>query len=182
MKNHTLPIGLALALLMHLSVYLFYQAKKPASQTRRPGLQIFLPAHKTPRTQPVSTPPPPAAEHQQQTSKQKTRPQTGPVSTHETKSNILETPPITESGNAIHQAITPAARLDLSIPKENSSAAKAQSIVPGLKPQAETQRSELAKSLDKANRPDCKKAYSGLGLLAIVPLVADAVSDSGCQW
>ncbi|STQ91614.1 hypothetical protein [Iodobacter fluviatilis] len=182
MKNHTLPIGLALALLMHLGVYLFYQAKKPAYQTKRPGLQVFLPASETPRTQPVSPPPPPAAKHQQQTAKQKITPQTGPVSRHETKPNILEIPSITESGNAIHQAISPSARLDLSIPKENSSAVRTQSIIPGLKPQAETPRSELAKSLDKANRPDCKKAYSGLGLLAVVPLVADAVSDSGCQW
>jgi hypothetical protein len=36
---------------------------------------------------------------------------------------------------------------------------------------------------DKALKPnDCRDAYAGLGLLAIVPLLADSVRENGCKW
>jgi hypothetical protein len=42
--------------------------------------------------------------------------------------------------------------------------------------------SKLARDIEKAGQPDCRKAYGGLGVLAVVPLVADAVRDKGCRW
>ncbi len=44
---------------------------------------------------------------------------------------------------------------------------------------------KLARDIDKAAKADCRKAYQGLGLLAVVPLAVDAVrggKDSGCKW
>jgi hypothetical protein len=44
---------------------------------------------------------------------------------------------------------------------------------------------KLARDIDKAAKADCRKAYQGLGLLAVVPLAADALrgsKDSGCKW
>ena len=44
-------------------------------------------------------------------------------------------------------------------------------------------RSKDAKIFDKAlKRPDCRDAYAGLGLAAVVPLVADAITNKGCKW
>lgn len=42
--------------------------------------------------------------------------------------------------------------------------------------------SKLARDIQKAGQPDCREAYGALGLLAVVPLVADSVRDKGCRW
>jgi hypothetical protein len=42
--------------------------------------------------------------------------------------------------------------------------------------------SKEARAIDKATKADCRTAYSGLGLLAVPVLVANAISDSGCKW
>ena len=34
----------------------------------------------------------------------------------------------------------------------------------------------------KAAKPDCRTAYAGMGLLAVVPLVASSVGNGGCRW
>jgi hypothetical protein len=36
--------------------------------------------------------------------------------------------------------------------------------------------------LEKARRSDCKSAYAGLGLLAVIPLAKDAITGTGCKW
>ena len=42
---------------------------------------------------------------------------------------------------------------------------------------------KLAKDIEKAGRPDCSKAYPGAGLLAVIPLAADALrKNGGCKW
>ena len=41
---------------------------------------------------------------------------------------------------------------------------------------------KLARDIEKAGKADCRKAYAGAGVLAVVPLVADAVKGSGCKW
>ena len=47
----------------------------------------------------------------------------------------------------------------------------------------ESLKSKEAKIFDKAlKRPDCRDAYAGLGLAAVVPLVADAITNKGCKW
>ena len=47
----------------------------------------------------------------------------------------------------------------------------------------ESLKSKEAKIFDKAlQRPDCRDAYAGLGLAAVVPLVADAITNKGCKW
>ena len=43
-------------------------------------------------------------------------------------------------------------------------------------------RSKLEKDIAKAAKPDCKQAYAGMGLLAVLPLAVDAVRDKGCRW
>jgi hypothetical protein len=41
---------------------------------------------------------------------------------------------------------------------------------------------QLARDIEKAGKADCRKAYAGAGLLAVVPLLADAAKGSGCKW
>jgi hypothetical protein len=41
---------------------------------------------------------------------------------------------------------------------------------------------KLAKDIEKTAKPNCKDAYAGGGLLAIVPLVLDTVRQEGCKW
>jgi hypothetical protein len=43
-------------------------------------------------------------------------------------------------------------------------------------------RTKLAEDIEKAAKADCRKAYGAMGLLAVLPLAADAVRDKGCRW
>ncbi len=42
--------------------------------------------------------------------------------------------------------------------------------------------SALGRAIQKAAQPDCREAYAALGLLGLVPLIADTVMDRGCRW
>jgi hypothetical protein len=53
--------------------------------------------------------------------------------------------------------------------------------VPMLPAPAE-KKTQLETDLEKASRADCAKAYSGAGLLAVIPLAKDAVTGKGCKW
>jgi hypothetical protein len=51
------------------------------------------------------------------------------------------------------------------------------------KPDPPLQRDDrLERAIERARRPDCKSAYSGLGLLAVIPLAKDALTGTGCKW
>lgn len=43
-------------------------------------------------------------------------------------------------------------------------------------------KTKLAEDILKSARPDCRDAYAGAGLLAAVPLAADALRKDGCRW
>jgi hypothetical protein len=166
MRAHSLSSSIALALLIHLAVFVFYQAKKPMPQTPAPSMQVLLKttSHK-------------AAEiRSAKPSKQHSIKQAAIVAP---APQMLE--PISEAGQAINQLISPNPKLDLSIPKDENLNTKHRPHT-GLDPQAETPRSALAKSLDKAVKPDCKQAYSSMGVLAAAPLIYDALSERGCAW
>jgi hypothetical protein len=56
-------------------------------------------------------------------------------------------------------------------------------LVARVKPDPPLQRDDrLERAIERARRPDCKSAYSGLGLLAVIPLAKDAVTGTGCKW
>lgn len=50
------------------------------------------------------------------------------------------------------------------------------------KPATLTMEQQLGQQIARAARKDCKSAYSGLGLLAVIPLAVDAFRESGCKW
>jgi hypothetical protein len=41
---------------------------------------------------------------------------------------------------------------------------------------------KLGSAIEKTAKEDCRKAYAGAGLLAVVPLAIDAVREGGCKW
>jgi hypothetical protein len=41
---------------------------------------------------------------------------------------------------------------------------------------------DLGRAIQKAAQPDCRDAYAALGLLGLIPLIADTVLDRGCRW
>lgn len=89
-----------------------------------------------------------------------------------------ETPPTTDA--------TPT--IDLDAARKTASAlvreeaARQPKTHPALARAEPEQESRLAKDFQKSVRADCKEAYSGFGLLAVVPLVLDTVRDKGCKW
>jgi hypothetical protein len=43
-------------------------------------------------------------------------------------------------------------------------------------------KGKLEKAIEKAWKPDCKTAYSSLGLAAVVPLLANEFGEGTCRW
>ena len=66
------------------------------------------------------------------------------------------------------------------IAREGSGPGGVLNVVPPPPPQE--RRDTLAEGIAKAAKPDCRTAYAGMGLLAVVPLVASTVGNGGCRW
>ena len=66
------------------------------------------------------------------------------------------------------------------IAREGSGTRGVLNVVPPPPPQE--RKDTLAEGIAKAAKPDCRTAYAGMGLLAVVPLVASSVGNGGCRW
>ncbi len=80
-----------------------------------------------------------------------------------------------------------APRLDLDATRQRareiaSEGAGYRGIVPAIPPPPPDRKSKLAEAIEKAQKPDCRDAYAGMGLLAVPALVASAVGNGGCRW
>jgi hypothetical protein len=51
-----------------------------------------------------------------------------------------------------------------------------------LEPPAGERVTPLGRAIQNAAQPDCREAYAALGLLGLIPLIADTVLDRGCRW
>jgi hypothetical protein len=52
-----------------------------------------------------------------------------------------------------------------------------------LMPPPPERRSKLAEDIEKAGKPDCRRAHADKGLLGVVPLAQAALSrDGDCRW
>jgi hypothetical protein len=49
-------------------------------------------------------------------------------------------------------------------------------------PMRPSRSEQLGQAIERARRPDCRGAYAGMGLLAVIPLAKDAVTGKGCKW
>ena len=78
-----------------------------------------------------------------------------------------------------------APRLNLDLPRTRGGELSRQSSlgVLSLLPRPPELPDKLAREINKAAKPDCREAYGGAGLLAVVPLALDALrSQGGCKW
>ena len=41
---------------------------------------------------------------------------------------------------------------------------------------------QLGRAIEGARRADCRTAYAGAGLLAVIPILYDMARDAGCKW
>jgi len=79
-------------------------------------------------------------------------------------------------------ASAPRLSLDLSLPRGGElSSRSTRGLLQLMAPPPETP-SKLTQGVEKAAREDCRKAYGGAGLLAVIPLAIDAARDKGCRW
>jgi hypothetical protein len=77
-----------------------------------------------------------------------------------------------------------APRLNLDLPRSRGGELSSQGSRGFLQmmPRPPETKSKLEKDIEKAAKPDCRQAYAGMGLAAVVPLAIDAVRDKGCRW
>lgn len=76
-----------------------------------------------------------------------------------------------------------AARLNLDLPRPRGGEIGRETSrgVLQLLPHPPERKSKLEDEIAKAAKKDCREAYSGLGLLAVIPLAANAVTEK-CKW
>jgi hypothetical protein len=55
-------------------------------------------------------------------------------------------------------------------------------LLPFPMPPSEERKSKEAIAIENARKPDCRTAYSGMGLLAVAPLVLNAIGEGTCKW
>ena len=114
---------------------------------------------------------------------------TGSGVTERREPSILSTPLTSPFLPPPPPAATPVPRIDLdSIRRRAREIAEGDAASLRNKPplnlkSAEDTRTKEQKAFDKAlKRPNCREAYTDMGLAAVVPLVRDAVSENGCKW
>jgi hypothetical protein len=55
-------------------------------------------------------------------------------------------------------------------------------LLPFPMPLPPEKKSKLETAIENARKPDCNTAYRDLGLLAVVPLIANEFGDGSCKW
>lgn len=55
-------------------------------------------------------------------------------------------------------------------------------LLPFPMPAPPERKTKTEEALEKARKPDCRTAYKDLGLLAVVPLVANEFGEGSCRW
>jgi len=55
-------------------------------------------------------------------------------------------------------------------------------LLPFAMPPVPEKKSQMEQAIENARKPDCQTAYQGLGLAAIVPLIANEFGEGNCRW
>ena len=117
-------------------------------------------------------------------------PQPSPLPRAEAPSSLPGAP---DAGAQVGRDVaTPAAAAASALPRLNLELARPRGgelsrhgtagVLPVL-PRPPERDQKLARDIEKSGRTDCRTAHTGAGLLAVVPLVMDAMKkDSGCKW
>jgi hypothetical protein len=65
---------------------------------------------------------------------------------------------------------------------EPAPAPRSGTLLKAIQNETETQNEKLGRDIERARRGDCQTKYAGMGLLAVIPLVANTVTGTGCKW
>jgi hypothetical protein len=55
-------------------------------------------------------------------------------------------------------------------------------LLPFPMPPVPEKKSKMESAIENARKPDCRTAYQGLGIMAVVPLVANEFGEGTCRW
>jgi hypothetical protein len=55
-------------------------------------------------------------------------------------------------------------------------------ILPFPLPAKAPPKTKMETAIENARKPDCRNAYANLGLLAVVPLIANEFGEGSCRW
>ena len=55
-------------------------------------------------------------------------------------------------------------------------------LLPFPMPAPPERKGQMEAAIEKARKPDCRKAYAEMGLLAVVPLIANEFGEGKCRW
>jgi hypothetical protein len=55
-------------------------------------------------------------------------------------------------------------------------------VLPFPMPPVPDRKTKMEDAIEKARKPDCKTAYQGLGLIAVIPLIANEFGEGNCRW
>ena len=55
-------------------------------------------------------------------------------------------------------------------------------LLPFPMPAPPDRKTQLETAIEKARKPDCRTAYADMGLLAVVPLIANEFGEGKCRW
>jgi hypothetical protein len=149
------------------------------------------PEKATPREFPAAPPPAPAIERAQprvpdrdSPSRPEPAPRSPAAAPADRDSDIFRKGPAAPPAAADKGA---APRIDLEAARKRAreiarEGSGQRAILPFPMPPQEERKSKEALALEKALKPDCRKAYQGLGLLAVVPLIANEFGEGSCRW
>ena len=156
----------------------------PAPAPAPAPVPVPAPPAPVPAPDPVFAPPP-----AQQPAPPSTRRVSPGTAAEPTTAPSFGGPVLTPNGDTGRDSSAPVGapgepKLNLSVPglrRGSSFGGAAPGVLPLLPPPPE-RKAKITEELDKAGRADCRNAYSGMGLLAAVPLAVDAVKGNGCKW
>lgn len=121
-----------------------------------------------------------------------TAPTSGAAATAGTPGPALQAPGSPLAGARVgHDVATPPSvppsapprlNLDYMRPSGGALAAQPRRGALALMPAPPERKSKLAEGIEQAAKPDCRTAYAGAGLAAVVPLAMDAARGKGCKW
>jgi hypothetical protein len=150
---------------------------------RRAPVEAVAPA---PRVAPVDSAPagvsgkPPAARTETPASGDPQRLRFGAPSVEDEIFGTKRDGPAAESGAPPAVTVESMKRRAREIAAEGSGSRGVLNMIP---PPPVEKKDKLAEDIAKAAKPDCRTAYAGLGILAVVPLVASSVGNNGgCNW
>ena len=94
-------------------------------------------------------------------------------------------PPESRTTDSDYDPTKPAIDLDAARKRASQMAREGsgqRALLPFPMPAPPPRKSKTEEALEKARKPECRTAYKDMGLLAVVPLVANEFGEGNCRW